>query len=153
MCKLTIDDAIKHAADVAKRKYMEGMLCHANPDDGKLDDCIKCGREYEQLVDWLEELKEYKKLETESKLIKSPIGIGDVVYTNMKPCGWYLREANKPYKAKVVFIGVNGVDNFFNVQYESGNMWEFKFSDIGNIVFLNPHDAIVSDYKLKMEDK
>lgn len=83
--------------------------------------------------------------------------IKDIYWTcsvcGYRPCGWYLRENNKPYKAKVVFIGINGVDNFFNVQYESGNMWEFKFSDIGNTVFLNPHEAIVSDYKLKMEDK
>ena len=33
------------------------MLCHANPDDGKLDGCIESGRYHEQLAEWLEELK------------------------------------------------------------------------------------------------
>lgn len=60
MCKFTIDDAIEHATDVAQRKYLEGMLCHANPDDGKLDDCIECGRQHEQLAKWLKELKSLK---------------------------------------------------------------------------------------------
>ena len=61
MCKFTIDDAIEHATDVAQRKYPEGMLCHANPDDGKLDDCIECGRQHEQLAKWLKELKLLKE--------------------------------------------------------------------------------------------
>ena len=33
------------------------MLCHANPDDGKLDDCIERGKYHEQIAVWLEELK------------------------------------------------------------------------------------------------
>ena len=40
-----------------KKTYIEAMLCHANPDDGKLDGCIESGRYHEQLAEWLEELK------------------------------------------------------------------------------------------------
>lgn len=54
---MTIDKAIAHAREVAKQKYAEGMLCHANPNDYKLDGCIKCAEEHEQLAEWLEELK------------------------------------------------------------------------------------------------
>ena len=81
---MTLENTIEYARRKAEENYLQGMLCHANPDDGELDNYIKWGREHEQPAYWLEELKEYKKLETESKLIKSPIGIGDVVYTKGK---------------------------------------------------------------------
>ena len=83
MSKFTIDaidDAIKHATDVARRKYVEGMLYHANSDDGELDDCIKCGREHEQLAEWLEELKCYKDLEDQlEKLYGDRLSLDKVV--------------------------------------------------------------------------
>ena len=56
----SIDEAIAHEKEVAKEIYVEAMLCHANPDDGKLDDCIERGKYHEQLAEWLEELKALK---------------------------------------------------------------------------------------------
>lgn len=61
---MTIDEAIAHAREIAEKNYLEGMLCHANPDDGELDGCIECGREHEQLAEWLEELKKYQQYGT-----------------------------------------------------------------------------------------
>lgn len=57
---MTIDEAIAHEKEVAKEIYVEAMLCHANPDDGKLDDCIERGKYHEQLAECLEELKDYR---------------------------------------------------------------------------------------------
>ena len=54
---MTLDEAIAHEKELAKEIYVEAMLCHANPDDGKLDGCIESGRYHEQLAEWLEELK------------------------------------------------------------------------------------------------
>lgn len=59
---MTIDEAITHAREVAKEKYNEGFLCHANPDDGELDGCVKCAQEHEQLAEWLEELQRYRAI-------------------------------------------------------------------------------------------
>lgn len=61
---MNVDEAIKHAREVAEENYLQGMLCHANPNDDKLDGCIKCGKEHEQLADWLEELKQYRAIGT-----------------------------------------------------------------------------------------
>ena len=58
---MSIDEAIAHEKEVAKEIYVEAMLCHANPDDGKLDDCIERGKYHEQLAEWLEELKFLKQ--------------------------------------------------------------------------------------------
>ena len=54
---MTLDKAIAHEKELAKEIYIEAMLCHANPDDGKLDGCIERGRYHERLAEWLEELK------------------------------------------------------------------------------------------------
>ena len=54
---MKVDEAIAHEKELAKEIYIEAMLCHANPDDGKLDGCIERGRYHERLAEWLEELK------------------------------------------------------------------------------------------------
>lgn len=61
---MTLDEAIAHAKEVAKENYLQGMLCHANPNDSELDKCIECGREHEQLAEWLQELKLYREIGT-----------------------------------------------------------------------------------------
>ena len=58
---MTLDEAIAHEKELAKEIYIEAMLCHANPDDGKLDSCIESGRYHERLAEWLEELKFIKQ--------------------------------------------------------------------------------------------
>ena len=57
---MTLDEAIAHEKELAKEIYVEAMLCHANPDDGKLDDCIERGKYHEQIAEWLEELNSYR---------------------------------------------------------------------------------------------
>ena len=54
---MKLDEAIAHEKELAKEIYIEAMLCYANPDDGKLDDCIERGKYHEQIAVWLEELK------------------------------------------------------------------------------------------------
>lgn len=94
-----------------------------------------------------ERLAKYEDLEEQGKLIKLPCAVGDILYTNFAVQGWYFREKNKPYEIKVVFIGVNGVDNFINVAYENGNTLQFNFSDIGKRIFLTREEA-----KKKLEE-
>ena len=48
MMKMTIDEAIAHAREVASRKFDDRVHC------------IKCAEEHEQLAEWLEELKAYR---------------------------------------------------------------------------------------------
>ena len=58
---MTLDEAIVHEKELAEENYMQGMLCHANPDDGKLDDCIERGKYHEQVSEWLEDYKHIKQ--------------------------------------------------------------------------------------------
>ena len=54
---------------MAKEIYVEAMLCHANPDDGKLDSCIESGRYHERIAEWLEDLK--RRIEYDDELMGS----------------------------------------------------------------------------------
>lgn len=99
----------------------------------------------------IEKLAEYEDLEEQEKLLKLPCAVGDTVYTNIAMQGWYFREKNRPYKAKVVFIGINEGDNFINVDFEFGRMLQFKFSDIGKIVFLTLPEAEQALKKMRKE--
>lgn len=60
---ITLDDAILHCKDRAK------------------EDCSECAKEHQQLAEWLEELKAYKDLEEQGKMLKFPVAIGDTVYS------------------------------------------------------------------------
>ena len=94
--------------------------------------CCMCKREAEILADYL----------LENGVIVPPVKIGDTVYTNCSMQGWYLRSKDRPYKAKVVYMGINGTKNFMNVVYEKGEyMLSFDFDKIGKTVFLTREEA------------
>lgn len=76
-----------------------------------------------------------------SRFVELPCEVGQTVYTNVAMRGWYFRQNDKPYSAKIVFIGLNNSEKmgggFFNVAYENrGYMFQFNFSDIGKTVFI-----------------
>ena len=61
---MTLDEAIVHEKELAEENYLQGMLCHANPDDEELDGCIKRGKYHEWVAKWLEN---YKRLSSETE--------------------------------------------------------------------------------------
>lgn len=89
-------------------------------------------------------LGEYEDLEEQGKLLKLPCTVGDTVYTNYSMQGWYFRKENRPYAAKIAFIGLNEADNYINIDFGDGHMIQFKFSDIGKTVFLTREEAEVA---------
>ena len=89
----------------------------------------------------VDKLGQLEDLEEKGQLIDLPCAVGDMVYTNTSMQGWNFRKKNMPYAAKVVFIGINGVDNHMNVDFGNGHMLQFNFSDIGKTVFLTQEQA------------
>lgn len=78
----------------------------------------------------------------ENGIIALPVRVGDIVYTNRSMQGWYMKLKDRPYEARVVYIGVNGKDNFMNVAFlKNDNMLSFRFSEIGKTVFLTREEA------------
>lgn len=83
--------------------------------------------------------------------IQLPCTIGDIVYTNYAPVGYYLKAKDRPYEVEIVFIGINKKEDFFNVRYLKRDIMEsFKFNQIGTDIFLTKEEAI---QKLKEGEK
>lgn len=54
----------------------------------------------------------------------------------------YAREKDKPYKCKVVFIGINEEYKVFNVRFEGKDyMWQFHEEDIGKTIFFTREEV------------
>lgn len=89
----------------------------------------------------LDRLCEMACFEQEGKCYTLPIKIGEILYTNVSMSGWYMREKNKPYRVKVVYIGINETGGHFNVVYDNDNMYQFNFTDIDDIIFYSYNEA------------
>lgn len=59
---MTLEEAIKHAEEVAQEKRYEYQECLAVHDMEDAMDCGKCGEEHEQLAEWLKELSRARTL-------------------------------------------------------------------------------------------
>lgn len=73
-----------------------------------------------------------------------PIQVGDTVYISTPLRGYYMRRKHRPYKAKVIFIGVNDEDDFFNVELvgHSGYQLQYRFSQLGLDIHLTEEEAL-----------
>lgn len=89
----------------------------------------------------MEKLAEYETAEEDGRLVVLPCEVGQCVYTNHSMSGWYMRKSKRPYLGRVVFIGLNAEDPFFNIILGEGKMLQYKFSDIGKTVFLTKEEA------------
>lgn len=81
MGKLTLEEAIVHAKEVAEKNYRGADFESIDSvDDDIKANCIKCAEEHEQLAEWLEELKSYKDLDEQGLLVRLPCKVGDSVF-------------------------------------------------------------------------
>lgn len=83
MNRLTLDEAIKHAKEVADMNYNDAEKFDSNDsvENYMKANCMECAEEHMQLAEWLEELKSYKELEEQGLLMKLPVPLGTTVYT------------------------------------------------------------------------
>lgn len=126
---------------MTERERLKELLLHDCDGDSRYDGEGSCpGCKYDGMEDCT--LTEHADHLLANKCHAFPCDIGDTVYTNCRMQGWYFREKDKPYKAKIVFIGLNGVDNFMNVDFGDGHMLQFPFSGIGKTVFLTREEAL-----------
>lgn len=92
MERLTLEDAISHAKEVAEKNYRGADFESIDSvDDDIKANCIKCAEEHEQLAEWLEELKSYKDLDEQGLLVRLPCKVRTEVYyilgiPNKTPC-------------------------------------------------------------------
>lgn len=90
MERLTLEEAIVHAKEVAEKNYRGADFESIDYiDDDIKTNCIKCAEEHMQLAEWLEELKFYKEAEEQGLLVRLPCPVGTTVWDI---CGMDIRE-------------------------------------------------------------
>lgn len=90
MERLTLEEAIVHAKEVAEKNYRGADFESIDSvDDDIKANCIKCAEEHMQLAEWLEELKSYKEAEEQGLLVRLPCPVGTTVWDI---CGMDIRE-------------------------------------------------------------
>lgn len=90
MERLTLEEAIVHAKEVAEKNYRGADFESIDYiDDNIKTNCIKCAEEHMQLAEWLEELKSYKEAEEQGLLVRLPCPVGTTVWDI---CGMDIRE-------------------------------------------------------------
>lgn len=84
MERLTLDEAIKHAKEVADMNYNDAEKFDSNDsvENYMKTNCMECAEQHEHLAEWLEELKSYKGLEEQGLLRRMPCKVGDIVYVD-----------------------------------------------------------------------
>lgn len=81
MERLTLEEAIVHAKEVAEKNYRGADFESIDYiDDDIKTNCIKCAEEHMQLAEWLEELKSYKEAEEQGLLVRLPCKVGTEVF-------------------------------------------------------------------------
>lgn len=81
MERLTLEEAIVHAKEVAEKNYRGADFESIDYiDDDIKTNCIKCAEEHMQLAEWLEELKSYKEAEEQGLLVRLPCPVGTTVW-------------------------------------------------------------------------
>ena len=134
MGKLTLEDAITHAKEVAKTNLAEATY---NFPDLKeyYDNCSECANQHNQLAEWLEELKSFKEAEKQGLLVRLPCKVGDIMF-----------RINKDAKNPIIELTVTQIDitrrsyNLEVIDRDCGELMCFK-NDIGKTVFLTREEA------------
>ena len=112
---LSIDEAIAHARDVAKRNREQWKNCHADRRDIEHQTCEQCAEEHEQLATWLEELKFIRQWKSDimDEFCKYDVSSFEELVTNTrnkaiddymnKLCNHCMRQTNECYKLECPF--------------------------------------------------
>ena len=126
MERLTLEEAIKHAKEVAKTNRAEATY---NFPDLKeyYDNCSECANQHNQLAEWLEELKSYKDAEKQGLLVRLPCPIGTTVWDI---CGMDIREN--------VLSGIEYCKDGKWFLWANEDEW---LGELGELVFLTREEA------------
>lgn len=135
---ITLDEAIKNARKVANSCHQPLMAFET------MNSIVKDNyrEENEQLAQWLEELKEYKELEEQGRLVKLPCKIGAEVYNTT----WW-----DDVQEKVVIEGKTYYRTVHKHKVTKSTFSYFDIGEFGKTIFLTKEEA---EAKLKeMEDR
>lgn len=145
MERLTLDEAIKHAKEVADMNYNDAEKFDSNDsvENYMKANCVKCAEEHEQLAEWLEELKSYKEAEEQGLLVRLPCKVGDMVWDNDfgHPVSYEINAFSYGYCDSYVEPNIEDEIIFYYENYNGSITGAFPMSEIGKSVFLTRDEA------------
>ena len=154
MERLTLEEAIAHAKEIAEKNYRGADFESIDSiDDDIKTNCIKCAEEHLQLVKWLEELKSYKDLEEQGLLVRLPCKVGDMVWDNDfgYPESYEIKAFSYGYCDSYVEPDIEDQIIFYYENYSGSITGAFPMSEIGKTVFLTHKKAEDKLEELKNE--
>lgn len=144
MERLTLENAISHAKEVAEKNHRGADFESIDYiDDDIKANCVKCAEEHEQLVKWLEELKSYKNLEEQGLLVRLQCKVGDTVWDNDfgYPESYEIKAFSYGYCDSYVEPDIEDQIIFYYENYSGSITGAFPMSEIGKTVFLTREKA------------
>lgn len=146
MGKLTLEEAIVHAKEVAEKNYRGADFESIDSVDNDIKtNCIKCAEEHEQLAEWLKELRSYKGLEEQGLLVRLPCKVGDTVWDNDSgyPKSYEIKAFSYGYCDSYVEPDIEDEIIFYyeNYTHSISITGAFPMSEIGKTVFLTREEA------------
>lgn len=145
MERLTLDEAIKHAKEVADMNYNDAEKFDSNDsvENYMKANCMKCAEQHEKLAEWLEELKSYKEAEEQGLLVRLPCKVGDDLYCIVN---------GEVKKLKVHSFGVPDFEiTDIEFKYVDGFKIVRFVGEVGKTVFLTREEAEKKLEELKNE--
>ena len=155
MGKLTLEEAIAHAKEIAEKNYRGAEFESIDSiDDDIKTNCIKCAEEHEQLAEWLEELKSYKEAEEHELLLRLPCKVGDKVWDNDfgHPESYEIKAFSYGYCDSYVEPDIEDEIIFYYENYPGSITGAFPMSEIGKTVFLTREEAEKKLKEIKKND-
>ena len=155
MEKLTLEEAIVHAKEVAEKNYRGADFESIDSiDDDIKTNCIKCAKEHEHLAECLEELKTYKEAEGQGLLVRLPCKVGDKVWDNDfgHPESYEIKAFSYGYCDSYVEPDIEDQIIFYYENYSGSITGAFPMSEIGKTVFLTREEAEKKLEEMKKND-
>ena len=145
MKRLALDEAIKHAKEVADMNYNDAEKFNSNDsvENYMKTNCMKCAEQHEKLAEYLEELKSYKDLEEQSLLMRLSCKVGDTVWDNDfgYPESYEIKAFSYGYCDSYVEPDIEDQIIFYYENYSGSITGAFPMSEIGKTVFLTREEA------------
>ena len=86
-------------------------------------------------------LRELAEADKDGRVVVLPCKVGDTVWTNTSIQGDRYRLSDRPYRVKVIFIGIGPEASFFHVEYSNGRIFPVDKNQFGKTVFLTREEA------------
>ena len=124
---------------------------------------VKMGMAYEDSKRYAARLEGRVKAYGERRIVVLPCKVGDELWTLTSIRGDRYRLSDRPYRVKVVFIGLGSGSTFFHVEYSNGRVFPIVKEQFGKTVFRTREEAekslekrfqeLYDELKEKIEDE